>query len=774
MERFCRQLLRWRGPILVGAALSTIAATAVALQVRFEFSFTQFFPSRDRAEVGRYFDFMDRFGRDDRVVLLALAPHGRTVDDAETLTAIAGLSQALRGLAEVARVDSPSTLRVGRSVDDALATGPLYAADDGIDAAEQEAVRRAMASHPALRGQLVSTDGTAALIAVTLQQAPQQVSAALRDDRDPVLPRIEQLARTWLPGARYTLHLGGVPVVRAGYVALLERETWLLLAAAGGLLALVLFALFRSLRAVVIPLFIVALSTLIAVAVLVLAGRGITLMSTMIPTIVLVIGISDTIHMLSCFQEARARGLDDHEAIVAAFGEVALPGLINSLTTAVGFVTLAVNAIGVIADFGLFAAVGVLAAYAVTALFLPPLLSALPIRGSYNLEVATRLPTGRLLARLYYLASRRARWVVLGFAVGCGGLALWAQHAVQREAFFVDDLPAGHPLLASTRFIEAHFGGILPLEVELAGPPGFAEDPAAARLALAVSRRLGDEPGVGAVVGYGEVIGELQQALGPDLVVDDRAGMAQLLLLADGADSELLDRFVAADRSAVRVSSRAADVGTRAMRARLSALERDFQRMVANSTVRLSVTGFTPAAVWVDDYMVTQLFYGFGGTFVVILLMIGLAFRSLKAALLSLPPNVVPLVAIVAWMAVAGIAIKPTSAIIFSVAFGLGADNTIFFLSRFRRELAAGNDARRALSRTLASTGRGVLFSSAVLSLGFAAALFAQLGASFDFGAMSIVTILSAGVGVLVLLPALLLWSAGPSRGTQPPTPSVD
>ena len=141
-----------------------------------------------------------------------------------------------------------------------------------------------------------------------------------------------------------------------------------------------------------------------------------------------------------------------------------------------------------------------------------------------------------------------------------------------------------------------------------------------------------------------------------------------------------------------------------------------------------------------------------------IMLMLGLLFRSPRLALISLLPNLVPLVAVLAWMSLFGIELKPTTAIIFSVAFGLGVDNTIHFLTRYRSEVAQGADTRRALSRTLARTGRGILFASLVLALGFTAVLFAQLETSVHFATLAIVTIVSALGGVLLLLPALLLW----------------
>ncbi|MBN2358699.1 MAG: MMPL family transporter [Deltaproteobacteria bacterium] len=761
MERLCQILLRLRWLVLGGAALATLLALAVVLHLRFDFSFTQFFPGREHPEIGAYFDAMDRFGRDDRIALIVAVPCSGSVFAAEPLTALARLSEELSALDGVVRVDSLATLRLAVDVEGALAMQPLYRADDGVAAAEIEAVRSAAQINPMVRGQLAAPGGEAMAIAVALGS-----NANGQDDCDPALTAIEAAAQRHFPAADYQLHLGGVPFVRAGYIALLEREAWQLALAAIGLLALVLFALFRSLRAMLIPLCVVSLATLASMAIFVATGHRITLMSTLIPIIVLVIGISDAIHLLSGFQEERARGLDVDAAIVRSFAQLAWPGLFNSATTALGFLALAVNAIGVIADFGTYAAIGVMLAFVVTALVLPPLLSVLPIADGYSFEAAARQPTGRLLAWHYRLASRWPRAIVAACALGGAALYAWSTHTIERDAYFVDDLAPDHPLVLATRTIERHFGGILPIDVVIAGPEGLANEPATARLAARVAARLQQEPKIGGVVGFADALALVQAAVDPGAAIDSRDQQAQLLLLAESADPDLFGRYVAADGRAVRVSGRVADLGTLRMRELIAHLRRDLAAIgAASGDLRVELTGFTPAAVWVDRYMVEQLFYGFAGVFVVILLVMAITFRSVVAALCALPPNAMPLVAILGWMALTGITIKPTTAVIFSIAFGMGVDNMIFFISRFRDELSGGCEPRRALSRTFATSGRGVLFTSAVLAIGFTAALPAQLGVSAQFGAMCIVTIISAGLSVLLLLPALLLW---PWRGGHP------
>ncbi|MFH1809153.1 MAG: MMPL family transporter [Pseudomonadota bacterium] len=771
MERFCRWLLAWRVPILIGAAILTAATAAVALQVRFEFSFTQFFPSRDHPVVARYFDFMERFGRDDRVALVAIETLQGEVVEARALTDVAALCAQLAKIDGVTRVDGLPTLRLPAIHRDTLEARPLYDARDGVTDDELAALRELARASPFVRQQLLAEDLKATLVAVSLGSGSDGGTAPT-GDRDPVLDRITEVSARVLDPTRYRWYLGGVPAVRAGYVALLADETWSLVLLAGAILAAVLFALFRSWRGVVLPMATVTLSALLSVAMLVLTDRGFTLMSTLIPTVVLILGIADSVHFLARFQEERERGLSVDDAVVATFRHLAVACLLTSATTAVGFVALGVSAIGVVADFGWIAALGVMVAYLVTVVVLPPLLASFPLDGGFSVSQASKQWTGRFLALHYHLAAQHSRAVVGIFLSVVLVLAAWSLHSLRRDAFFVDDLDASHPMVTATRFIEKHFGGILPVEVLIEGDHDLSEDPDAVTLAHAVAGRLRQEPSLGAVVGYSDLVRSLSQTVAGDTsLTDSPQGLAQLSLLVESGDSAVRDRFVATGGRGLRISARGADIGSHAMAPMLRRLAEDLEALArAHPGLRVQLTGFTPAAVWVDRYMVNQLFYGFALAFAIITLMTGFLFRSPAYALIALLPNLVPLVGVLAWMGLWGIALKPTTAIIFSVSFGLGVDNTIHFLTRFRSELREVQDARRALSRTLAGTGRGILFASLVLGLGFTAALFAELGTSANFAALTIVTIASALVSVLLLLPSLLLWPRR-SRAPLPPTP---
>lgn len=756
--RICRALLRRRKTVLAGAAVVGGLALTCVLQIRFEFSFTQFFPSADHAPVARYLDYIKRFGRDDTFALVALAPRQGNLYTPEHLDRLALVSRRLAALDGIERVDGLSTARLPAAAAETLHAVPLYSTDDGVDPVEIDRIRKAADSSPFVRAQLISADGRAALIVARLRASTEVLHNRASDD-EKVLDQIRAVVDTELPGTKYEVHFTGVPFVRAGYIALLEQETWQLAAASAFILALVLFGLFRSLRAVVLPMVVVGLSTVLSVAALVLGDHGFTLMSTLIPIVVLVIGVADSVHFMARFQEERQRGRTVEDALVAAYHHLAIACLLTSVTTAVGFLGLTVSAIGMLADFGLYTALGVMLAYVATVVVLPPLLVTFPLRRLPPRRRSPR-PLHRYLAFHHWLAVTCSHTVVVTVGLLAVGLSLWAGNTLRQDAHFVDDLDAGHPMVAASRFVEDNFNGFLPLEILLEGEPGQAFAPTTVAASLAASELLRGEPHLGSVHGYGEVVQLIASAVaGAEVDLASPAAVAQVLLLAEGADSELLERFVGPDAASVRIAARADDIGTLAMRPllerladRLADLERRFPDL------RCRLAGFTPAAVWVSDYMVKQLFGGAVAVILLITVMMGLLFRSVRAALVTLPCNLLPLVGVMAWMGLTGVEIKPTTAIIFSVAFGLSVDNTIHLLARYRSELSRRHNSRRALARTLTGTGRGIVMASLVLSLGFSGALFAELGTTFQFAALAIVTIVGAAVTALLLLPALLMW----------------
>lgn len=771
MRGLCLTLLKGRWLVLALALLLSLGAAVLATGLRFSFSFTQFFPQRQAPQVERYFQFMQRFGRDDGLVFVALEDPQKGLLSGPGLRHIAELRQALAGLGGVSRVEAITHLRLPRASEAGIAAEPLVSNADLAATATGQHLRALLRQDPFAR-QLVDPSGGAAALLVELDSRdPSQREVSSQGQ---VLDEIRARTLAQLKGSALRPHFAGVPVVRAGYIALLAGEIWRLVLLAGLILALVLFALFRTWRAVLLPLVTVGISTLMSVALLVAADQPFTLMSTLIPMLVMILGVADSVHFLARFQEERLRGLDLRAAIVSSFSHLAVACFLTSLTTAVGFAALQVSAIDIVADFGLYAALGVMVAYLVTILLLPPLLLTFPLPLDRSLVAMAKQPSGKFLAWHFKLASHHSRRISVGFVLLSLVLLLVSYKTLSRRAFFVDDLPKDHALVMDTRFVENHFGGILPLDLEIEGDAPLADDPRALALAIQLSELLRAQPELGPVLSYSDAMQALSlAAAGDSSLLQSRQGLAQLRLLADSGDSEVMQRLVSGDERALRISTRVGDLGTPKMESLLARIDQQARALVKDLPFRVGLNGFTPAALWVNRYMVRQLFYGFGLAFALITLIFLLLFRSVKMALVALLPNLFPLVGVLAWMSLTGIALKPTTAIIFSVAFGLGVDNNIHFLTRYRDELRSFGDRRRALGRTMAGSGRGILFSSLVLSLGFVAALFAQLGTSRDFAILTIVTIFGALIAVLVLLPALLLLGRSELHpATNPRTPN--
>mgnify|MGYP001349783820 CR=1 FL=1 len=714
-------------------------------------------------EFARYRDLSALFGRDDNTAFVF-------VDDPRLLGPRArdalAISDALADSPLVAEVTGPATVTVVEERDGRVRIGPLLDRTR-LDEVDWPALRARLTGDPAYAGRVVSPDGRTLAWAVRV-----------RDDRagDAWRPAVVAhvdgvVARFAAPGRSF--FVTGSPHTRSGYLAALRRDATLFTGACALLLGLSLGLFFRSWQGVVYPLAAVLLALLYTGGVQALSGRPIGLLSAAVPVMVLIVGISDAIHLLQRWGEELA--VSPAGALERAVVATARACLLTSLITSAGFFLLPTTGIPLLGDLGLVVGAGVLLCYLVTLSLLPALgaLFAPPPARPLGEAVLGRLG-GALLARRRPLAA-----LALAAILGLGALGA---PRLRVESRVVDDLPPDHPLLQTRAAVEARMGGNFPLwflvhprrapsaegtsaEGTSAEAAGAAEDPAllAAVASFQAALQAGEDPAaptLARTLSAADVLGSMWRALGGEgPLPPTRAAVAQLLLVCG---EEPLRGLWDPGRRFLRVEARLHDRGTAATFALVERAEAAFAASLGDRA-RLEVQGFTYLAQRVHREVVSGCLTGFGLDFALVAAMIGLLFRSLRMGLLALLPNLLPLVGTLGFMGLAGVELRISSGLVFCVVFGIAVDDTVHFLARYQEERAAGHPPPLAVSRTLASAGRAMLCMSGVLAAGFGVLLLSQLSPNRALGLLLPVTVGLGLVSDLVLLPALLLaWDRDP------------
>ena len=644
---------------------------------------------------------------------------------------------------------------------------PLWGGETLSDA-DAAALTATAQSNPLLVHTLISESGRVG--AVYLKVADDVVSIGdvrpvVRELRD-ILAEIEAAH----PGHR--LHLLGPHAYRVTVVDLMIREELRFIPLTAITLVLVLFATFRSVAGVLIPLLSVSLGTILTLALMAVTGESINIINTITATLILVIGAADAIHLLARYQHERADGASSDDAVRKALGAVGWACLLTSVTTAAGFATLGTAQLRILRHFGAYAAMGVMLTFATTILFVPWALARfpLPVRAPSASALATRLRS--LPDALADVAIGRHRLLSLGGLV-IGAVFVAGIPKTTIDNFIMEYVPDDDPIIEGHRLLEEELAGIVQLDVllEIAEDAGETpwHDPALLARAADIERDILSDPFVQAADSVLSLLRETRwvqrggAASGEDrdALPTSRRETASLLLLAElSAERTVLDTHLSADRRILRLTFRAADLGARNYLALEKRMEGWLASRLANSPVpiKAQISGTSQVGYGGIDSLIRDLLTSLGYGFVIIFGTLAALFRSVRLAALAMVPNVLPVVVVLGGMGWAGQHLETLSAMVFSIGLGIAVDDTIHYLARYSQEIRTGATPEQAVSRTGRRTGRAIIYTSVLLLAGFGVLYTSAFPPNQMFAVLASVVIGTALLADMLLLPALLLW----------------
>lgn len=751
MRRFAHFVVTHARAITAANVIIVVAAAWFAAHIRFDFNMENMLPDRHPSRAV-YDDFQSRFGEDDATYVLALTD--TDIFTAKTLRAVDRLSRQLQAHPAVEEVTSLTTFMYPRADGDAIDVRPFVESVPD-DPAALSALRAEAFSNPFLPENLISTDARTTAIAVRLR--PTHNHHEIRVEFENWFR--ERLSDYASEGRSF--HLGGTPVLRSAYIYFAKLNVIIFTPISIVVLITVLALTFRSAMGVVLPLAVVLSSTILSVGLMTIADVPINLLTNALPTIILVVGVSDSIHLIVKYKEEYHRNRDQRQALAITVRKMASACFYTSITTAVGFGSLFTSSNKVIRQFGVMAAAGVMMAYVVTITLLPAVLSLLkPLKERQHRS----LHEGRLadsLGRLTEFLIRRPRSVLAGglvttflFAVGIA--------FIQQEYFFMQDLNETTDVQRAYRYLDEHLGSAVPFEVEITSRGGRpVTDPAVLRQIDRIAERLRAVPEVGKVLSTADFVKEMNRLVeGGDAaafrIPETREAVAQELLLYSLGSTDPTASYMTVDAAHARISARTPDMGQRKFH-EITALMESFVAREIDPDLQVIFTGAGPMIVVLVDRLVADMVSSLLSAFLIIAAIMYLEFRSVSLALLSMIPNVMPLALIAGIMGFAGIALSPATAVTFCVALGIAVDDTIHFLVRFRREYETDHAWGDAVRRTMRGTGRAMVFTSVVLALGFMVLATSSFTANRHFGMLSALLMVAALFADLLVTPALLL-----------------
>jgi len=714
-------------------------------------------PSGDPARA-RYERAVREFG-DDELYAIAMETEGG-VFAREPLATLRALHDEIARLPGVHRVQSLADVVTFRydAVEDWIDVGPLF--DAVPETPEALAALRARAlGDPLLRRNVVSEDGRTAGVTIRFaEMTDAEFIASGLDERIHAL-----LAAAERPGLRF--HVSGRPHLKASVYRGMVHDLSLLIPLALAVLAGVLVVATGSRRGVALPLVAVGVAVLWTHGAMAALGVPITILSSMLGPQLMAIGSVYGVHLLSHYDEERARG-SAGEVALRTLAAMRLPVAISGLTTWIGFAAICLTDVPAVRDMGAFSALGTGCITLLTLTGLPATLALLPPRrevsalpaGLARLSERLGLAIERALAALHGVATRRADAIIAG-AVVAAGISAWAIPRIVIDtdyvSFFAEDAPVRRDFDAVNRLL----AGAIPLYVILEGDgPGAFREPAALRGLEALQARADRIDGVSRTSSLADLLRSMNRAVEADdpaaeRIPDERPAVTELLQLAP---KDEIGRFVNGNQSRANLVVRTGEVGSAAIR-RLDAALRAAIRSDLPDGLTAVPTGNAILLARSADGIAASQGRAVALATAAIFLLVSAALRSWKLGFVVLLPNLFP---VLLFFGLLGLGIAPLSlptSLIGAVALGIAIDDTVHYLVSYRRARRRGATPVEASRRTGLAVGRAIVITSAMLAAGFGVIALSSFATLREFGLLFATTVGICVIADLLLLPALLV-----------------
>ncbi|MBL7952919.1 MAG: MMPL family transporter [Flavobacteriales bacterium] len=744
IERLLSPRNAWTVLILL-AAISLLAAVSLR-DVRVDYDFEKFFPNND-PELDRYLAFRERFGHDNDFLLFGIERR-EGVFDRELLTRVDTLAGRLARLPRVAKVLSPTRLSEPLITPVGVFETPyLRFWNDTLIAIDSARIW----NDPRIKDYFFTDDAKAMLVVLN---AEPNLSKAKCDTL------LKQVRATLDGNGMSDVRIVGRIVGQDHYIATMVKETLFFITASILLLAVFLWIGFRSRLGVVVPIAVVGLAILWQIGLMTALGKPIGILTMLLPTILFVVGMSDVVHILECYLDEIRAGVPRIKAIAHTYAEVGLPTLLTAITSAIGFATLGTANIPPLQEFGLYTAMGVLLTFVLAFTMLPALLVLTDPRKLLPASTAASPWTTRLPKLFRWTIHNRRR--ILLFFSGIVVLGAFSASRIKVNNYLLEDLPKNDPMKQGFTWFEERFGGVRPFELEIQVAEGHSVwDLEVLRRIERVQHYVDTGYNVSGIISPVTLMCSMNKAFnGGDRsfyrLPDDPAECARMAKRMKLLGKDLLGGMVSPDARSARLSGRLVDEGGHVHKGKNTALD-EFISANVGSDLEIRQTGM---AYLIDRNNATlsgQLMRGMGLAVLLTALIMLWFFRDWRMVFVALIPNLVPLVFIAGVMGLVGIDLKVSTAIIFSIAFGIAEDDTIHMLAALRQHLRQGLSPVYALKRTYLRTGKAVTVTSLMLLSGFITLIFSDFASVYYMGVLITLTLAFAFLAELLLLPALVI-----------------
>jgi predicted RND superfamily exporter protein len=609
-------------------------------------------------------------------------------------------------------------------------------------------------------GQLINEENGATLVLVTIKK-----EVLNSESRNVLMSDIQFITSSFEENTSIKLYYAGLPYTRSVMTTKVKGEMKMFLLLSVAVTGLILFLFFRAFNAVLVPIVIIGLVVVWVIGTLAILGYKITILTGIIPPIIVVIGIPNSVYMLNKYHQEYQKSRDQQQALRLIIKKIGIVTFITNFTTAVGFLVLTSTDITILKEFGIVAGINILVTFILSIILIPTFYSFLPPPKARHLKHLDFIPLDKVLSGLDVIVHKHPYTIfitsIVIVVISIGGLL-----KIEAVSYMVDDLPENSHVKEDLAFFESNFAGVMPLEIVVdTGVKKGVQNLRNLRKINEFEMFLDSLSYISQPVSVVSFIKASRQAFynqNPAYyeLPNTRDQAFILRYLSEDADNaNIATSFVDSTGQKLRMSLKIADIGSNKMDSLVNkVIKPRMNEIFADSKMDVQLTGTTLMFIKGNKFLIDNLIQSMIIAFIIIAIIMAMLFRNFTMIIISLIPNIIPLLVTAGLMGYFGIPLKPSTALVFSITFGISVDDSIHFLAKYRQELISNQFfVPIAISKSLRETGASMIYTSIILFFGFVIFGASEFGGTVALGVLTSITLLVAMITNLTLLPAMLI-----------------
>ena len=757
--RVSRIILKNRYLILILIAIITTLLVFQMKNMRFSYTEANLLPENHEVNI-QYNKFLEIFGEEGNLVLLAVKDS--SVFTTDKFNAWNSLAKSFDSLPEVEftlsiadvkklKKDTKNRKFVLESIYEEKITS-----QEKVNSIKKELFEKLPFYDNLLYNKKTGTIQTAIYIDKEIVNTPVR-KAFVFDKLIPIIDRFEK-------ENNLDVRVSGMPYIRTINAQNIIDEIQLFVLGALFITGIIFFFFFRSYRATFITLLVVTIGVTWAFGFIGLFGYEITVLTALIPPLIIVIGVPNAVFLINKYQQEIKSHGQQAKALQRVISKIGNATLMTNITTASGFATFVFVKSQLLREFGILASINILSIFVLALLIIPIIYSFMEPPKKKHLNHLERRWMENVVDWMEKMV-REQRIAIYITTVVIIILGIIGLYQIRVSGSLIEDMPKTKAFFKDIKFFENEFGGIMPLEilVDTKKEKGVMKLSTLKRMDK-INEVIESFPELSKPVSIVNLVKYSKQAYykGKPKYYQLPTSQEQNYIFeytknSDG-NSNMLNNFVDSTGQFARITTFMKDIGTDKMNVIQERLSQIVKKEFPSERYNVSFTGKALVFLKGTNYLIGNLVFSLSLAILLISLFMAWMFRSFRMILISIIPNMLPLLITAGLMGFFGIPIKPSTILVFSIAFGISVDDTIHFLAKYRQELIASNwKIRKSVYAALRETGVSMFYTSIVLFFGFLVFTVSSFGGTIALGGLVSITLLLAMVSNLLLLPSLLL-----------------